>query len=60
MTTQPTTGSLYSFPVTKEQLGLLIDGVASLVDGEHREAAPLLERLQFVYAAALMREAKDA
>ncbi|MFL5313059.1 MAG: hypothetical protein ACJ79H_21715 [Myxococcales bacterium] len=42
-------------PVTREEIGLLIDGVARMVDATHREAAPLLHKLQAAY-----REAKPA
>lgn len=35
--------------VSRDDVGLLIDGVASMVDATHREAAPLLNRLQRAY-----------
>lgn len=45
-------GRLYPFPMTRAELGLCIDGVAMLVTPTDQEAAPLLKRLQNVYAAS--------
>ena len=35
--------------LTREEIGLAIDGVAAMVDETHREAAPLLRKLQEAY-----------
>lgn len=43
-------GGIGLIRVTREDVGQMIDGVASLVDGEHRDSAPLLHRLQALYA----------
>ena len=39
----------YPFPMTREEIGLCIDGVAALVSRKDRLAAPLLKRLQDLY-----------
>lgn len=43
------TEGLRSFEFTRGEIGLLIDGVAGLVDPAHQEASPLLKRLQEAY-----------
>jgi hypothetical protein len=37
------------FPVSRAEIGLLIDGVAPMVQSQDAEAAPLLRRLQAAY-----------
>lgn len=43
------TARRYPLKMTREEVGQAIDGVAKLVDFKHREAAPLLHRLQELY-----------
>lgn len=42
---------VYPFPVTRDELGLIIDGLAKLVSPTEREAAAILRRAQNVYEA---------
>lgn len=39
-----------SIQFSRAEIGLAIDGIATTVDGEHRDAAPLLRKLQLAYA----------